>query len=457
MQQAQNVWFHSKYQPWEKKLIDYFVDSGRWGNVIWTSPENQDKSFVDYCNMATIPGYSYRPVPISIYNKIYPFLHYFSDMYSRTSSDGSQNMYDGKNIHDYMDIFNMQLNYFYHTLSDKNIKLVILFAAPHVGRDLILYLVAKELGLKTLILEQSLFPNRFFHYFDHFDYGTFATSKIIAESQPVTIPQSFRKDLPYMNDVLKAMKAKPTLMKKLRDFKKSAEFYFLKDFRNKHKRAFSFLNYRNRKIFLKNARGIQQDSCDMEIPFVYFPLHLQPEKTTSSWGGQYVDQVLAIEQLSQNLPEGWLIYVKENPKQTDYFMRGDGFYQRLKGIRNLKVVPSQTDTYELLHKCQFVATITGTVGWEAITGGKKAVVFGWGTWYKTLPGCFVFDENFNLKSVLEYEIDHKLLEEKVAEMQTKMGTGVIYKGSYKQMVKTFSEEENFANITTSFEKILDYN
>lgn len=456
MQVKENVWLHSKYQPWEKGLINYFVETGRWDKIIWTSPENSDKTYVDYSNMTTIPGYTYNAIPIDLYNKIYPYLYQFSDMYSRTSADGSQNMYDGKNIHDYADLFNMLVNFYYNALVKNKIDLIILFAAPHVGRDLILYLLAKEMGLKTLILEQSLFSNRFFHYFDHSDFGTFATSKVIADVNPVAIEKSFKKNLPYMKDILKSMKEKPSLAKRLRDFRSGPEVRLLHDLRNKYKRAFSSLHYYNSKVFSKNQVEIQDDSFDLDKPFVYFPLHLQPEKTTSSWGGKYNDQALAIEHLSQYLPEGWWIYVKENPKQATYFMRGPWFYKRLKGLKNVKVVPSQTDTYSLLDKCKFVATITGTVGWEAITGGKKVVVFGWGTWYRTLPGCFMFDENFDINAVLDYVVDHNTIEEKIALIQAKMGTGIIYKGAYKALVDGFSEEENFKHVTDSFEKILGY-
>ena len=456
MRNSENIWFHSKYQPWEKTLIDDFKEKGYWGTVVWTSTENVDKTYVDYNNMTNITGYSYQKVPLDIYNQIYPHIYQFSDMYSRTSSEGSHRTYDGKNIHDYADIFNMQINYFYNQLLKNKIDVVLIFAAPHVGRDLILYLVAKAMGIKTLLLEQSLFSNRFFHYFDQLDYGTFATSKTLTDYKAVTIEQTFKKDLPYMKDILKQMDEKQSVAKLIRNIQSGEEMQFLRNFRNKSKRAFSSLYYFNSKLFKANAKNIEDSTFDLGKKFVYFPLHLQPEKTTSSWGGKYNDQALAIEHLSQCLPDDWHIYVKENPKQDTYFMRGRWFYERLKGVRNLKVVPANTNTYTLLDKCQFVATITGTVGWEAITGGKKVVVFGWGTWYKNLPGCFVFDENFDVNKVLEYQVNHSEIEEKISQMQTKMGTGVIYKGSYKTMVENFSEEENIKNIIDSFEKMLDY-
>lgn len=448
-----NVWFQSKYQPWEKDLIEHFQFAGKWGKVIWTSPENPDKSHVDKNNMTDISGYKYNEVPLSIHEELYPYLYQFCDFYSRTSADGSQLMYDGKNIHDYSDIFNILISYYHNELKVNNISLLILFAAPHVGRDFVLYLVCKAMGIRTLIVEQSLFPNKFFFYFDQYDYGSFNTSKQLSPYEHKIIENKFEKDLAYMNDYLKKRQQKESLSKRINKYLENKK-QLMKELKNPHKRRFAFLNYANMEEFAKNSSEIQTADFDMDVPFVYFPLHLQPEKTTSSWGGKYNDQALALEHLSQVLPADWKIYVKENPKQKKYFMRGRWFYKRLKAIDKVVVVDSKTDTYALLKKCKFVATITGTVGWESISGGKPALIFGWGVWYKKFPGIFQFGPDFNVEALLNYKIDHNELETKFSEMQTKMGTGVIYKGVYKQFVENYDEKQNLELITDSFDKIL---
>ena len=50
---------------------------------------------------------------------------------------------------------------------------------------------------------------------------------------------------------------------------------------------------------------------------------------------------------------------------------GSMFFHRLRRIPNVRMLPSYANTYELTERAVFVATVTGTVGWEAICKGKK--------------------------------------------------------------------------------------
>ena len=191
---------------------------------------------------------------------------------------------------------------------------------------------------------------------------------------------------------------------------------------------------------------------DLSKKYVYFPLHMQPEMTTSSLGGIYVDQLLAIERLSNILPEGWLIYVKENPRQTDY-MRGKWFYNRLKAIRKVVFVDPKLDTYLLLKNCAFASTVTGTVGWEAITGGKNVLIFG-NSWYKCLPGVFSYNPQIDINRLINNKIDHKILEYEFNELMKKTGEGIITKGK-EFWIKNFNYDKNAEKIASSIKNLLD--
>lgn len=132
--------------------------------------------------------------------------------------------------------------------------------------------------------------------------------------------------------------------------------------------------------------------------FIYVPLHRQPEGSTSPMGGVFVDQLLMIEILSASLPPDWVIYVKENPFQwstswhessypsyTD--MRYEGYYEKIARLKNVYLVPVNTDTNYLIDKSSALGVVSGRAGLESILRGKPSLVFGH-AWYKDAPGVF---------------------------------------------------------------------
>jgi len=132
--------------------------------------------------------------------------------------------------------------------------------------------------------------------------------------------------------------------------------------------------------------------------FVYFPLHLQPEATTSPMGGVFVDQYLALETLVRSLPDGWKVVVKENPVQR-FAKRDYGFYEHLGAMEEVHLVSRKTSTFDLIERCQAVATITGTAGWEALFNGKPSIVFG-RAFYRDAPGAVAVEDTESLAAAL---------------------------------------------------------
>lgn len=443
-----NVWLYKMGSDLEEYIIDYFTSNNIWGNVIWHEAEFKHLRYDDYDMNKKYDNHSYISVPEDVYDYVYNYLFSYIDMYYRMSP-WTVYMYDQKNIHDYINLFNRQVNFIYRLLLEKEIDLVILFRAPHLGGDLILYLLAEKMGIKTLLIEQSLFPNKFFHYHDFKDFGKFQTSKKLSEPKEVNIEKRFEKELWYMDELYQ--KKQRSFKNYLRD-KFRPEYRVLVESFDGRGWEQSLYRYSLRKSYKKNLKKIIDENIDLSEPFIYFPLHLQPEQTTSTWGGKYVDQLLAVERLSQKLPEGWYIYVKENPGQN-FYARGEYFFERLNAIPRVKVVPTSMNTYKLLSHSEFAATITGTVGWEAISGGKNVLTFGWGAWYKSLPGVFQYHDSLDISDILNYEIDHKELEYKVSQLQTKMAEGIVYL-QYKKLYADYDKETNRKAVIDSLEKIL---
>ena len=442
-----NVWYYRQSVSLEERIIAKFKECGKWNLVIWSDNEFYRSSHSTPQENEYFLEYPYKKMDSSVYNRIKPKLLKFIEMYSRWSKLGSS-FPDDRTSYDYENVFNMMVNYTYHKLIENKITLIIFNRAPHIGGDFILYELGQLLGIKTLIAEQSQFPNKFFFYFNNEDYGNFETSRKLEEFKKIEIKSKFEKKIWYMKK------------NKISKYRLSNIFY--EKFKHQYRLIKEIFIYRTdqkateryilKKQYERNTKLFSVESIDLKKKYVYFPLHLQPEKTTSTWGGEYVDQLLAIERLREKLPENWFIYVKENPKQN-FYTRGNSFFERFHKLSNTILVDKGYDTYTLMKNSQFVATVTGTAGWEAISGGKNTLVFGWGVWYKKLPGVFKFSDKFELNDILNYKIEHKELEISLSKLMTKMANGIIYL-QYMKGYDDFDFERNVITVYNSLDSIL---
>ena len=127
-------------------------------------------------------------------------------------------------------------------------------------------------------------------------------------------------------------------------------------------------------------------------------------------------------------------------------MRGQKFFERITRIPNVIFVDKTFDTYALLEKCQLVSTITGTVGWEAITGGKSVLIFG-DAWYKNFPGVFSYHEHLDVNQIVRFKPDFQEVQSALNDLLKKTGQGVVEAG-YTVMVPDYTHEKNYERIVS---------
>ena len=123
-------------------------------------------------------------------------------------------------------------------------------------------------------------------------------------------------------------------------------------------------------------------------PYVFFPLHLQPEMTTSALGGRVLNnQLLAVELIAEMCSElGINLVLKEHYMQSFAYRPLDS-YTPILDLPHVHLAPLSVPTHELISNSLLVATISGTAGFEALYYGKKSLVLGT-VWYENFPGVF---------------------------------------------------------------------
>jgi len=354
-------------------------------------------------------------------------------------------------------------DYFAGLLLEHDVDVVVFDFPPHSIVEGILHRAARNLKVKTLICYQSVFSNRFFFCWDMHDFGYFRDIRPISENPVLKIENEYETRLFWSGDIppLKPRSAYDiVVMPFMRELGKRFRKVLPPSCHSRRPRrtlAGLLQNHHESRQFIKAYRKLAVDSVSYTERYVYFALHLQPEATTSGTLGPYFDQLLAIEYLAGILPREWKIYVKEHPQQGvkekyNHQHRSTYFYQRLMRLPQAVYLSREISSYDLMRHSQFVSTITGTAGWEAIKGGKPALIFG-PAWYASLPGVFQFRPKMDVKEILACRIDHAELEKQLNELLTKAGVGIVDR-EYSQDVQDYSDEQNSLYLQEFFRKVL---
>jgi len=135
--------------------------------------------------------------------------------------------------------------------------------------------------------------------------------------------------------------------------------------------------YNNFKYYLTASKCLRKDVFENRIlseKYILFPLHYQPEASTSIWAAYYSDQLSTIKTIARSIPCDYKLYVKEHSvflgTKTLYF------YKELKKLPNVRLINPFSSIYELIKEASVVIVLTSTTGLEAIFLQKPVIIFG---------------------------------------------------------------------------------
>lgn len=124
-----------------------------------------------------------------------------------------------------------------------------------------------------------------------------------------------------------------------------------------------------KKIFFKDEPLLNED-------YIFFPLHVLPETTTSLFSDFLVDhtseQGTSIEYLSKIMPVGYTLAVKEHP----YMLRSRSAkkYYHFGKWYNACLISPYMNQFDLIRNSKLVLTLCGTAGIEAALLGKPVIL-----------------------------------------------------------------------------------
>lgn len=375
-------------------------------------------------------------LPLTLLAKFDSRLLVYFDQLSRTRSGRIGSPQENKNH-----ILTL-LKWWYVKYHSKDIAWAFFAAPPHLGIDMVLSDYLEWEGVLVRWGSQSLFSG--YYQLLTTQLKTVAFSGNLPKKLP-ELPECASEELFYMQNI---KSNQPSKLKWLESCSKA----LLGD--KRYSLKWANYSYTDGIRYCKQLHQATSDSIDTienlisnNVSFIYFPLHLQPEMTTSTLGGIYVDQALAIEHLHEKLPKEWKIVVKENPKQT-FQCRPKSFFSRIKSLKNVEFVGLEANSKLLIKHSKVVSTITGTAGWEAIRFETPTVIFG-KAWYEGFEGVYSFQNEILIESIARKKINRNRLESDYESFIKSCHYGVIDSG-YQTLVD-FEEGENIRYLTNLFD------
>ncbi len=130
--------------------------------------------------------------------------------------------------------------------------------------------------------------------------------------------------------------------------------------------------YKARRI--ENIFQADYESFLIDKKYFLYPIHYQPEASTSVGSPLFVNQFEVIKNLSYCLKDDEYLVVKEHVSNIGY--PSIDFYESIKSLPNVVLINPSANTKKLIRGSNGVVTLTSTVGFEAVLLGIRTVTFG---------------------------------------------------------------------------------
>lgn len=138
------------------------------------------------------------------------------------------------------------------------------------------------------------------------------------------------------------------------------------------------------------------DLNNFNKPFIYCPLHMEPEATILMYSPWLRNQIELCRLISQALPVGVSLLIKENPKMK--YLRSNSFYKKLKKLHNILLVSPKIESKLLIDKSIGVISLAGNASLEAAILGKHSMCFAKPPFGNVIEH-YNFAENFKLSKL----------------------------------------------------------
>ena len=284
-----------------------------------------------------------------------------------------------------LSIVENSISFFVDILETFKPKLVLMQQAGENISNLLLYQIAKKMGITTLMPNILHMQNRILvsnnllssEISDEF-------KKIISNFNNST--QNYDEEFIKKYDHAESLKTVlsynyeiSTFSKKINRYIKGLSHISEPIYKNIGKTRLKMIKYRYESHFtIKKRKQFLDDNSIKSIEdekFLYFPLASEPEARILTTSPFYTNQINLVENIARSIPINLVLYVKEHPAQKIKLWRPVSDYKTIVDLPNVKLVHPSVNNQELISKSQGVIAISGSVGFEALFYKKPVILF----------------------------------------------------------------------------------
>jgi len=177
-------------------------------------------------------------------------------------------------------------------------------------------------------------------------------------------------------------------------------------------------------------------------PFIYFPLHVEPERSMLIAAPLFTNQIEVITKIAKSLPNGYNLYVKEHPTMVIREWRSISDYKQIMSLPNVMLIHPSVKSDDIIKKSSLVISINSTSGLEAGFYNKQSITLS--------------DQDF---SYLSFVNQIKTLQEIPDAIKTslKKKVNISDLNNYLNLIESNSFELNLLYLSTEFADIFHYN
>ena len=295
------------------------------------------------------------------------------------------------------------LSFWINLFTKNNISAVVLEGLMHgANYDSLALDVAKDYGVSGYVFES--------HMVRHTKDGMVVAYSVLDYNLKNRIPLDLfklsLKTIDIDNYLFYSDKVSTALKKELKSIKDVARLFLpsytsaivpmlVSIIRNKPIRSHGLnshpVNVLKNILYMRKMRKMYDSisvGFDTSKKYVFYALHFEPESSIMA-RARFSNQLMVIKQLSQNLPVGWILYVKEHPQQFIldkpgywFFLislhkyRTKEFYNEILKLENVSLLKCKVKSQDVIKSSEAVATINGSISSETLSFNKSLILFG---------------------------------------------------------------------------------